>query len=142
MKDCENRPARFLLVEDNPDHAELFLQLMVEHHMAHLIHLISSGDEVLPYLRRMPPYQAVQKPDVILLDLKLPGLSGHEIMELIKADPDLKSIPVVVMTSSDAARDRERAAKAQANGYLVKPIDFDEFQKTVQDLEEMGFAIH
>ncbi|MEM9064094.1 MAG: response regulator [Planctomycetota bacterium] len=128
------RPIKFLLIEDDEDHADLVFRAMHEQNVANNIERIADGEQALRHLRKQPPYEDSVRPDVIILDLNLPRISGHEVLEVVKADPNLASIPVVVLTTSSAERDRERAYKAHVNSYLVKPLDFQKFHELVKEL--------
>jgi len=134
MSAADSRLLRFLLVEDDEDHAEIVLHSLAEHRVSNAVDHVLDGEAALQYLRREGQYADSPRPDVILLDLKLPKLDGHEVLEQIKADHDLRSIPVVVLTTSDAESDRTRAYENFANSYLVKPLNFDQFNKMVEDL--------
>ena len=128
-------PVRFLLVEDDEDHAVLIQRAMKENRIANALEHCADGASAMKYLRREPPYEAARRPDVVLLDLKLPIMDGHEVLDAIKSDDRLKSIPVVVLTTSQAESDRARAYARNANSYLVKPIDFQRFNNMIQDLK-------
>jgi len=128
------RLLNFLLVEDDVDHAELVIRSLARNRVSNAVEHLKDGEEALAYLRREGPWADRPRPDVILLDLKLPRLDGHEVLAAIKADPNLRPIPVVVMTTSDAESDRERAYAQHANSYLVKPVDFAKFRQMVNDL--------
>lgn len=128
------RPAHFLLVEDDDDHAFLVERAMTGNRIANTLARVPDGVEAIRYLRRETPYDEDPVPDVILLDLNLPKMNGHEVLDEIKSDPALKQIPVVVLTTSIAQDDRNRAYDARANSYLTKPVDFDQFHNMVQDL--------
>lgn len=128
-------PVRFLLVEDDEGHASLVQLALAEHHIANAVDWVHTGDDALAYLRGTGRYADRPRPDVVLLDLKLPGMSGHELLSAIKSDDGLRAIPVVVLTTSSDENDRARAYRAHANSYLVKPIDFHEFHRMVRDLE-------
>lgn len=125
---------RFLLVEDDPDHAHVVKRTIERERMHNAIDHVSDGATAMKMLRKEGEYLDHPEPDIILLDLKMPGMDGHEVLEAIKTDPDLRHIPVVIMTTSDAERDRERAYALNANSYLVKPLDFDRFRQLVRDL--------
>lgn len=116
-----------LLVEDNPADVELTRQCFLESRIPNEIHAASNGDSALAFLRRSEPFTAAPRPDLVLLDLNLPGIDGREILAAIKRDPDLQTIPVVVLTTSDADNDILEAYRLQANSYLRKPVDLDEF---------------
>lgn len=132
-------PLRVLLVEDNPAHAELVIRGLEDHHVANQIHHVSDGALALDYLLRQGEYQdpkASSRPDIILLDLRLPKVDGLEVLAKIKSLEELKTIPVVVLTTSKAEADVARAYEGHVNSYLVKPIDFEKFASMMQD---MGF---
>ena len=126
--------AHFLLVEDDKDHADLILLTLSDHNVTNTIDHVRDGVEALQYLRREGEYAVARRPDVILLDLKLPRLDGHEVLEQLKSDDSLRSIPVVVLTTSANEKDRERAYALNANSYLTKPIEFGQFQRMIRDL--------
>jgi CheY-like chemotaxis protein len=96
---------------------------------------VQDGEQALSYLRGEPPYDHCRRPDVVLLDLCLPKLNGHAVLKTIKSDPDLRSIAVVVLTSSEADRDCVAALNLHANGYIVKPVDFARFHEIVERLQ-------
>jgi CheY-like chemotaxis protein len=132
-----DKPLEILLVEDNPDHAELIRRSMAEHRVANRLHHITDGEAALDYLLRRGSYAPPNAPDlphVILLDLRLPKMDGLTVLAAIKADPDLRVIPVVVLTTSEAERDMARAYDNHVNSYLVKPPDFDQFARLMDDL--------
>lgn len=118
-----------LLVEDNPDHAQLALRSLQEHRVSHTVDHVSDGDQALAYLRRQAPYTDCPRPDVVLLDLKLPKVDGHQVLAAIKQDDSLQSIPVVIVSTSDAEGDIARAYRQHANSYLIKPLDFEKFRQ-------------
>lgn len=128
-------PVHFLLIEDDDSHAELIRLSMEDNHIANTLDRVGDGAQALRYLRREPPFESASRPGVILLDLKLPRLDGHQVLEQIKSDETLRTIPVVVLTTSDAEADRHRAYSSHANSYLVKPVDFDKFHAMVRDLQ-------
>lgn len=125
---------RFLLIEDDDSHAVITMRSLQQNRVGNHIDRVVDGEQALAYLRRQGPYVDQPRPDVILLDLKLPKLDGHEVLSVIKQDPDLRLIPVVVLTTSDAEIDRLKAYEHHANSYMVKPVDFDRFRKLVQEL--------
>lgn len=130
--DCE-----ILLVEDNPADVELTLHSLKKHHFANRIVIARDGAEALDYLFGTGKYQgrnALAHPNLILLDLKLPKLSGLEVLKQLKSHEDLRTIPVVVLTSSKEEPDIREAYRLGANSYIVKPVDFDQFTKVVTDI--------
>jgi CheY-like chemotaxis protein len=128
------KPVHFLLVEDDNAHAELVTMSLVENNVANTIQRVSDGEQALMYLKREGEYADADRPDLILLDLKLPKIDGLEVLERIKSDDDLHSIPVVVLTTSSHERDVNTAYNNYANSYLTKPVDFSQFHKMIRDL--------
>lgn len=116
-----------LLVEDNPADARLVREALAESDVVAELHWVSSGEEALSFLRHEPPFTKSPTPDLVLLDLNLPGLKGQEVLVEMKSDPALLSIPVVVLTSSGAKQDVLDAYGAHVNSYVVKPTDFEQF---------------
>ncbi len=135
----KGEPLLILLVEDNQAHAELVLRSFEDHRIANIIHHVSDGEAALDYLFRRGAYAhptQSPRPHVILLDLRLPKIDGFEVLKEIKADSELKNIPVVILSTSAAEHDVAKANEYHANSYLVKPVDFAQF---CQMMEELGF---
>jgi CheY-like chemotaxis protein len=130
----QTKTLRFLLVEDDDDHAELVLRNLRKQHGAHAVDRVTDGVEAMQYLRQQGRYLQTTRPDVILLDLNMPRMGGHEVLAEVKSDVDLRTIPVVVFTTSDNPTDRNRAYAQHVNSYLVKPLDFAQFQQMAHDL--------
>lgn len=116
-----------LLIEDNPADVELTRQCFRESRIPNEVHAALNADTAFAFLRNAGPFANAPRPDLVLLDLNLPGIDGREILGAIKRDPDLQTIPVVVLTTSDADDDVREAYRLQANSYLRKPVDLDEF---------------
>lgn len=130
---------RVLLVEDNPAHAELIIRSLREHQIPSDIYHASDGEIALNYLFHRPPYQNLAEnplPHIILLDIRMPKINGLDVLKEIKKDSQLKTIPVIILTTSEADQDIAKAYDHHANSYLVKPVDF---QKFVQLMQEFGF---
>ena len=128
-----------LLVEDNPDHADLVMRSFQEHKLNNTIFHVPDGEAALDYLFRRGDYMAPEKsphPHVILLDLRLPKIDGLAVLKTLKEDPELRRIPVVILTTSEAEMDMAKAYDSYANSYLVKPVDFDKF---IELMNELGF---
>ena len=127
---------RILLVEDDPRDVELTLAALAENHLANEVVVVRDGQEALDYLRRQGVFKmrAEGHPAVVLLDLKLPKVDGQEVLTQIKADEQLQVIPVVMLTSSRQERDLVASYRTGVNAYVVKPIDFSEFQKSIKEL--------
>jgi CheY-like chemotaxis protein len=132
------QPIRILLVEDNDAHVKLILRAFKEDRLANPVHVVSDGEQALDYLYRRGDYQDPAKsprPDMILLDLKLPKIDGLEVLKTVKEDVKLKDIPVIVLTSSTDQRDVHEAYRHYVNSYIAKPVDFDKFRQVVQELD-------
>jgi two-component system, chemotaxis family, response regulator Rcp1 len=123
-----------LLIEDNPADVRLVREALVESGLAIRLHWAASGEEALGFLHRQAPFQNTPTPDLVLLDLNLPGLSGHEVLTRIKSDPALLTIPVVALTSSAALQDVLDAYRAHVNSYMIKPVDFVQFLTLVNTI--------
>lgn len=135
---------RILLVEDDLRDVELTLAALAEHHLANQVTVVRDGEQALDYLYRRGGFQT--RPDgdpvVILLDLKMPKINGLEVLKILKADAQLKTIPVVVLSSSQEAPDLAECYQHGVNAYVVKPVNFSEFMKAVQQLGIFWAAIN
>jgi len=130
-------PILVMLVEDNIDHAELVIRTMEEHRITNKVRHFLDGQSALDYLFHRGEYSEFtdpHRPHVILLDLRLPRVDGIDVLKAIKEDAELKSIPVVVLTTSEAEKDVAKAYYNHANSYLVKPVGFEDFKKLMDDL--------
>jgi len=130
-----------LLVEDNPGDVRLTKEALKEGRFANLINVAVDGFEAMAFLRREGKYANASRPDLILLDLNLPKKNGREVLAEIKADSNLKSIPVVVLTSSQAEKDIVATYNLHANCYITKPVDFEQFICVVRSIEDFWFAV-
>jgi CheY-like chemotaxis protein len=124
----------FLLVEDDHDHAVLVMRYIERTRIRSIVYRVKDGEEALAFLKRERTYYQAPRPDVILLDLKLPKYDGHEVLAKIKEDPELHRIPVVVLTTSAAELDRLKAYDLDASHYLVKPLNREEFSRMIEEL--------
>mgnify|MGYP001398886887 CR=1 FL=1 len=132
-------PVTILLIEDDPAHAEIVKRNMAQYRIANRLFHVQDGQAALDYLFRANGYadaDAAPRPDVIMLDLRLPKVDGQEVLRRLSEDPDLKSIPVVVLTTSRAESDLISAYTHGACSYLTKPVDFDKFKEM---LDAFGF---
>lgn len=127
-------PVHFLLVEDDDSQAELVQLVVAEDGHRDTVDRVADGPAALAYLRREGAYAAVRRPAAVLLDLRLGATDGHEVLRQIKADPQLRGTPVIVLSNSDGERDRARAYENYANSFIVKPLDFDEYRTLIRDL--------
>ena len=135
------RPYEILLVEDNPAEVNLTKEAFKEGKLFCNLNAVSNGEEAIDYLRKKGEFENAARPDIILLDLNLPRKDGREVLAEIKQDPELKQIPIVVLTSSDNEEDIIKAYNLYVNCYIKKPIDFEQFTKVIQEIEEFWFSI-
>lgn len=145
MSDMSNTtqkaPIEILLIEDNPGDVRLALEALRDGKVHNNLRVALDGVEGMAMLRREPPYENQPRPDLILLDLNMPRMDGREVLAQIKADPDLKLIPVVVLTSSQAEQDIVKAYNLNASCYVTKPVDLDQFVKVVKSIEGFWLEI-
>ena len=135
------RPVEILLVEDNPGDVRLTIEALKEGRLRSHVTVASDGEEALAVLRREGRHALAARPDLILLDLNLPRKSGREVLAEVKQDPDLRRIPVVIMTSSDDEKDILAAYNLYVNCYVTKPVDLDQFITVVRSIENFWFTI-
>jgi CheY-like chemotaxis protein len=133
--------ADILLVEDNPGDVRLTREAIEQGQISNTLHVATDGVEALDYLYQRSDHADAPRPDIVLLDLNLPRKDGDEVLEEINADPDLSTIPVIIMTSSDAEEDVTRSYELQANAYLKKPVHPDEFIETVQSFQSFWLSV-
>ncbi len=134
------RPINILLVEDNPGDVRLTQEAFREGNITVNLEVARDGVEAIAYLRQQPGYEDTIKPDLILLDLNLPKRDGREVLAEIKGDIDLKRIPVVILTTSNAEADIMKSYNLHVNCYINKPVDFDRFFEIVQRIEEFWLS--
>jgi two-component system, chemotaxis family, response regulator Rcp1 len=126
------RPIEVLLVEDNPGDIRLTLEAFKDGKFRNTVHVVTNGIDAMAFLHQEGPYAQASRPDLILLDLNLPGKDGREILAEIKQDPQLREIPVVILTASKAEEDILRAYQLQASCYIAKPVDLAQFLSVVR----------
>ena len=136
-----SRPIQVLLVEDDPGDVRLTEEALKRSKLLVMMTVVGDGEQALQFLRRVGPYAGVVRPDLILLDLNLPKVDGREVLAAVKADPDLRPIPVVVLTTSAADNDILKAYGLGGNCYITKPVGFDEFRRIVRAIEEFWFEV-
>ena len=134
-------PIEILLVEDNPADIRLTVEALKDSKLLNGLNVVRDGMEAMTFLRREGSHAAAPRPDLILLDLNLPKKDGREVLAEIKADEEMKSIPVVILTTSAAEEDIIKSYSLHANCYIVKPIDLDQFIKVVKAIETFWFTI-
>jgi two-component system, chemotaxis family, response regulator Rcp1 len=134
-------PVEILLVEDSPSDTELTMEALADSKICNHLSVVDDGVKALEFLHRQGTYADAPRPDLIMLDLNLPRKDGREVLAEIKADNSLKTIPVVVLTTSDAELDVLRAYQLHANCYITKPVDFRQFLKVVKAVENFWFTV-
>ena len=134
-------PIEILLVEDNPGDVRLTQEAFKDSKMRNNLYVVEDGVEALQFLNQEASYVNAPRPDIILLDLNLPRMSGREVLEAIKNDDTLKLIPVVILTTSDDERDIVASYALHANCYITKPVDMKQFVTIVQNVKDFWFTI-
>ena len=130
-----------LLVEDDPGDVVLIKEAFEYNKVHNTLHIVSDGVEALEFLHRRGRYEEAPRPDLVLLDLNLPRKDGREVLEEVKADRDLRTIPVVVLTTSEAEEDILRSYDLHANAYVTKPVDFDRFIEVVRQIDDFFVTV-
>jgi CheY-like chemotaxis protein len=136
-----NRPIEILLVEDNPGDARLTEEALKEGKVRNNLHMARDGVEAMAFLRREGTYKDAPRPDLVLLDLNLPRKDGREVLAEMKEHSDLRLIPVVVLTTSEAEQDVLRTYELRANCYITKPVDLEKFITIVRSIEDFWLTI-
>jgi CheY-like chemotaxis protein len=134
-------PIEVLLVEDDPGDVLMTREAFEDHKVHNSLHVVSDGVEALSYLRAEGEYADMPRPDLILLDLNLPRKDGLQVLAEVKEDDDLRRIPVIVLTTSDAEEDVLRSYDLHANAYITKPVDFDRFISVVRHIDEFFVSV-
>jgi CheY-like chemotaxis protein len=137
----QSRPVEILLVEDNPGDARLTREALKEGKIRNSLHHAMDGVEAMAFLRREGKHQDAPVPDIVLLDLNLPRKDGREVLSEMKQDPRLRSIPVVVLTTSEAEQDIVRTYELHANCYITKPVDLEKFIDIIRAIEDFWLAV-
>jgi CheY-like chemotaxis protein len=130
-----------LLVEDDPGDVMLIREAFADHKVGNVLSVVSDGVEAMEFVRREGEYANRERPDLVVLDLNLPRKSGSEVLAEIKGDPDLSTIPVVVLTTSEAEEDVISSYRRHANAYITKPVDFDRFREIVHQIDDFFIGI-
>ncbi len=130
-----------LLVEDDPGDVVLTTEALSGSKLTNNLHITENGELAMKFLRREPPYEGAPRPDLVLLDLNLPRMDGREVLAAIKGDPELRRIPVVVLTTSEAEEDIVRSYDLHANAYVTKPVHFDRFMEVVRHIDDFFITI-
>ncbi len=137
----DSDPVDILLAEDNPNDVEMTERAFEKGKFLNDLHVVNDGVEALAFLRQEGEYADVSRPDIVLLDLEMPRMDGLEVLAELESDDDLSTIPVVVLTSSEAERDVVESYRHNANAYLTKPVGYQEFQEIVRQIESFWFDV-
>jgi CheY-like chemotaxis protein len=135
------KPIEILLVEDDPGDVLMTREALEYHKVRNALHVVSDGVEALQFVRQEAPYENAPRPGLILLDLNLPRKNGQEVLAELKQSPDLCTIPVVVLTTSEAEEDILRSYQLHANAYITKPVDFERFIEVVRQIDDFFLTV-
>ncbi|MFF5258187.1 response regulator [Actinomadura viridis] len=135
------RPIEVLLVEDDPGDVLLTREAFEDNKVGNNLNVVNDGEEAMAFLRREEPYTDAPRPDLMLLDLNLPRKDGREVLQEIKDDAVLRTIPIVVLTTSEADEDILRSYNLHANAYVTKPVDFDQFIHVVRQIDDFFVTV-
>ena len=135
------RQIEVLLVEDDPGDVLMTREAFADYKVANQLHVVQDGADAMAFLRREGDYAGAPRPDLVLLDLNLPRMDGREVLQAIKGDAELASIPVVVLTTSEAEEDVLRSYDLHANAYVTKPVDFERFITVVQQIDDFFVTV-
>jgi CheY-like chemotaxis protein len=141
MNKSEGRPIEILLVEDSPSDTELTVEALRDFKVRNHVNIVEDGVQAMQFLRRQGPYAEAPRPDLIMLDLNLPRKDGREVLADIKADDQFKTIPIVVLTTSQVEQDILRAYQLNANCYINKPVDFNQFLEVIRAIESFWLFV-
>ncbi len=141
MTTPEPRLIEVLLVEDDPGDVLLTREAFEHQKVANRLHVVNNGEDAISFLRKEGAHLDAPDPDLVLLDLNLPGMHGREVLAAVKEDPRLQTIPVVVLTTSEAEEDVLRSYQLHANAYVTKPVDFDRFMSVVRAIDEFFVSV-
>ena len=141
MNTANGRPIEIMLVEDNPGDVRLTREALKEAKVRNNLSVVDDGVEAMKFLHRKGSYATAPRPDIILLDLNLPRKDGRQVLAEVKADPDLRRIPVVILTTSKAEEDILKTYDLHANCFISKPVDFEQFIRVIQSIEHFWLAI-
>ena len=136
-----SQPIEILLVEDDPGDVLMTQEAFNDYKIANRLSVVSNGEDAIAYLRKQGRFAGVATPDLVLLDLNLPRRDGREVLLDIKGDPNLRRIPVVILTTSEAEEDVIAAYDLHANAYVRKPVDFDQFVAAVRAIDDFFITV-
>ncbi len=135
------REIQVLLVEDDPGDVLMTREAFEDYKVHNQLHVVNDGEQAMAFLRQEGEYVDLPRPDLVLLDLNLPRMDGRQVLDAIKSDPELSSIPVVVLTTSEAEDDVLRSYSLHANAYVTKPVDFERFIDVVRQIDDFFVSV-
>jgi CheY-like chemotaxis protein len=135
------RPIEVLLVEDDPGDVLMTREAFADYKIANNLSVVTNGEDAIAYMRKLGRFSGVATPDLVLLDLNLPRRNGREVLLEIKGDPDLRRVPVVILTTSEADEDVAAAYDLHANAYVRKPVDFEQFVTAVRAIDDFFITV-
>ena len=135
------REIQVLLVEDDPGDVLMTREAFEDYKVHNQLHVVNDGEQAMAFLRQEGEYAGLPRPDLVLLDLNLPRMDGRQVLNAIKSDPELSSIPVVVLTTSEAEDDVLRSYSLHANAYVTKPVDFERFIDVVRQIDDFFVTV-
>jgi CheY-like chemotaxis protein len=135
------KPIDVLLVEDDPGDVLLIREAFDDNKVHNTLNVVSDGEQALAYLRREGEHAGASRPDLVLLDLNLPRKDGREVLAEVKQDPELRTIPIVVLTTSEAEEDVLKSYQLHANAYVTKPVDFERFVSIVRQIDDFFVSV-
>jgi CheY-like chemotaxis protein len=141
MKYSQAKPIEILLVEDSPLDIKLTQEALIEGKVKNNLHVVMDGEDAMDFLRKTGKYQGVPRPDIILLDLNLPRKDGREVLAEMKSDPDLRRIPVVILTTSRAEEDIVKTYDLHVNCYVTKPVDMNQFLEVIKSISNFWLTV-
>jgi two-component system, chemotaxis family, response regulator Rcp1 len=141
VTDVPRKPLAVLLVEDDPGDVMIAQEALKAGRLESRLTVVPDGNQAMAYLRQQNGFADAERPDLILLDLNLPGKSGHEVLADVKSDPALRAIPVVILTTSGAREDVARSYDQHANVFVTKPVDFDHFTEIVKQIDDFFMSV-
>lgn len=137
----DDKYIHILLVEDNEGDILLIKEAFEEAGMHHQLSVVNDGEQALDYLHKQPPFEATEMPDIIVLDINLPKMNGHEVLHYIKNQAAFKAIPVIILTTSSSSKDIDKAYQNYVNSYITKPVDIQDFVNIVNGIEDYWLNI-
>lgn len=141
LEQSPSQPIEILLVEDDPGDVLMTQEAFTDYKIANRLNVVTNGEDAIAYLRKQGRFAGAATPDLVLLDLNLPRRDGREVLLDIKEDPNLRRIPVVILTTSDAEEDVIAAYDLHANAYVRKPVDFNQFVAAVQAIDDFFITV-